>query len=89
MPRLDSLLHYRIVDVSTVKELARRWFREEYYQALRLKTASHRAMPDILESIKELKFYREQDIHCKRVQQSKQSRSKYVYLTNFAACGSV
>ncbi|XP_075748618.1 oligoribonuclease, mitochondrial isoform X3 [Rhipicephalus microplus] len=58
MPRLDSLLHYRIVDVSTVKELARRWFREEYYQALRLKTASHRAMPDILESIKELKFYR-------------------------------
>uniref|UniRef100_A0A1E1XG18 Probable oligoribonuclease n=1 Tax=Amblyomma aureolatum TaxID=187763 RepID=A0A1E1XG18_9ACAR len=58
MPRLDALLHYRIVDVSTVKELARRWFREEYYQALRLKTASHRAMPDIMESIAELKFYR-------------------------------
>uniref|UniRef100_A0A131YQ81 Probable oligoribonuclease n=1 Tax=Rhipicephalus appendiculatus TaxID=34631 RepID=A0A131YQ81_RHIAP len=58
MPRLDALLHYRIVDVSTIKELARRWFREEYYQALKLKTASHRAMPDILESIEELKFYR-------------------------------
>ncbi|KAH7977240.1 hypothetical protein HPB49_000082 [Dermacentor silvarum] len=58
MPRLDALLHYRIVDVSTVKELARRWFRDEYYQALRLKTASHRAMPDILESIEELRFYR-------------------------------
>lgn len=58
MPRLDALIHYRIVDVSTVKELARRWFKDEYYQALRLKTASHRAMPDILESIEELKFYR-------------------------------
>ncbi|KAH7945039.1 hypothetical protein HPB49_005622 [Dermacentor silvarum] len=58
MPRLDALLHYRIVDVSTVKELARRWFGDEYYQALRLKTASHRAMPDILESIEELRFYR-------------------------------
>lgn len=58
MPRLNALMHYRIVDVSSVKELARRWFKEEYYQALRLKTASHRAMPDIMESIEELKFYR-------------------------------
>lgn len=56
MPQLDAFLHYRIVDVSTIKELARRW-----YPGLDVppKKESHRALDDILESIAELRFYRE------------------------------
>ncbi|XP_016853624.2 oligoribonuclease, mitochondrial isoform X1 [Anolis carolinensis] len=57
MPQFLRHLHYRIVDVSTVKELCRRWFPEEYASAPR-KAASHRALEDIKESIKELQFYR-------------------------------
>lgn len=51
-------LHYRIIDVSTIKELSRRWYPEEYSLAPQ-KKSSHRALEDIQESIKELKFYRE------------------------------
>lgn len=58
MPQFMSHLHYRIVDVSTVKELCRRWYPETYEKAPR-KRASHRALADIKESIKELKFYRQ------------------------------
>jgi len=58
MPTLESYLHYRIVDVSTVKELARRW-RPELLDALRKENA-HTALADIRESIAELRFYREQ-----------------------------
>ncbi|CEM03513.1 unnamed protein product [Vitrella brassicaformis CCMP3155] len=56
MPKLERYLHYRIVDVSTVKELCRRW----YPAALTppLKKGRHRALEDIRESIEELKFYR-------------------------------
>ncbi|KAJ3588842.1 hypothetical protein NHX12_009696 [Muraenolepis orangiensis] len=50
-------LHYRIIDVSTIKELCRRWFPEEYKLAPH-KKASHRALDDIQESIRELRFYR-------------------------------
>ena len=57
MPRLDSHLHYRNVDVSTVKELARRWFPRIYFNAP-AKHGGHRALADILESIRELRFYR-------------------------------
>ena len=57
MPRLASHLHYRNVDVSTVKELARRWYSDEYRQAPK-KTGGHRALGDIEDSIKELKYYR-------------------------------
>ncbi|KAL2076874.1 hypothetical protein ACEWY4_027521 [Coilia grayii] len=58
MPQFMSQLHYRIVDVSTVKELCRRWYPEEYRKAPS-KRGSHRALDDIRESIKELKFYRQ------------------------------
>lgn len=58
MPRLDAHLHYRIVDVSTIKELCRRWYPADHREALRRKTGSHRALADIKESIDELKFYR-------------------------------
>jgi oligoribonuclease len=58
MPELDAHLHYRIIDVSSVKELARRWYPRAYYNAPR-KTGGHRALADIRESIAELRYYRE------------------------------
>ncbi|MEY9849895.1 oligoribonuclease [Streptacidiphilus sp. MAP5-3] len=58
MPALESHLHYRIVDVSSVKELARRWYPRAYYNSPK-KQGNHRALADIRESIAELKYYRE------------------------------
>ncbi|HEX5087242.1 MAG TPA: oligoribonuclease, partial [Nocardioides sp.] len=58
MPNLESFLHYRIVDVSSIKELSRRWFPRAYYSAP-AKTGNHRALADIQESIEELRYYRE------------------------------
>lgn len=57
MKDLDAFLHYRIVDVSSIKELSRRWFPRVYYQAP-AKNGGHRALADILESIRELDYYR-------------------------------
>jgi oligoribonuclease len=57
MPRLDNHLHYRNVDVSSIKELARRWFPRVYFNAP-AKNGGHRALADILESIRELDYYR-------------------------------
>ena len=57
MPRLVDWLHYRIIDVSTVKELAKRWYPELEEFA---KQERHRAMEDIRESIAELRWYRQQ-----------------------------
>ncbi len=57
MPRLDAHLHYRNVDVSSVKELARRWYPRAYFNAP-AKDGGHRALADILESIRELAYYR-------------------------------
>ena len=58
MPALDAYLHYRMVDVSSVKELARRWYPRVYF-ASPPKHGGHRALADIKESIKELRYYRE------------------------------
>ncbi len=58
MPDLDSFLHYRIVDVSSIKELSRRWFPKAYFAAP-AKRGNHRALADIQESIEELRYYRE------------------------------
>ena len=57
MKRLDEHLHYRLVDVSSIKELIRRWFPTIYYNSP-AKAGGHRALADIRESIEELKFYR-------------------------------
>jgi oligoribonuclease len=57
MPELVGHLHYRIIDVSSIKELARRWYPRVYY-ASPAKTGGHRALADILESIDELRYYR-------------------------------
>jgi len=57
MPNLDKFLHYRNIDVSSLKELSRRWFPRVYFQ-LPKKTGNHRALADSLESIQELRYYR-------------------------------
>ncbi|MEM7435253.1 MAG: oligoribonuclease [Myxococcota bacterium] len=58
LPEVEDWLHYRNVDVSTVKELARRWYPTEY-SGRPNKKGAHRAMDDILESIAELQYYRQ------------------------------
>jgi len=58
MPELDDFLHYRMVDVSSIKELARRWYPRAYFASPE-KHGGHRALADIRESIKELQYYRE------------------------------
>ncbi|WP_432160346.1 oligoribonuclease [Streptomyces sp. NRRL F-5630] len=58
MAELEGFLHYRIVDVSSIKELARRWFPRAYFNAPE-KKGNHRALADIRESIAELRYYRE------------------------------
>jgi oligoribonuclease len=57
MTRIDGFLHYRIVDVSSIKELVRRWYPRVYFAAP-AKAGNHRALADIRESIEELRYYR-------------------------------
>jgi oligoribonuclease len=58
MPDLDEYLHYRMIDVSSIKELAKRWY-PRVYQSQPDKGLSHRALADIRESIHELAYYRQ------------------------------
>nr|XP_022910903.1 probable oligoribonuclease [Onthophagus taurus] len=58
LPKIDNYLHYRIIDVSTIKELCQRWNENIYRKAPR-KVCDHRALSDIKESIKELKYYKD------------------------------
>jgi oligoribonuclease len=58
MPTFEHHVHYRSVDVSSIKELVRRWYPRVYYQAP-TKTGNHRALADVQESIEELRYYRE------------------------------
>ena len=57
MPALDSYLHYRMIDVSSIKELCRRWYPRVYF-GQPVKGLAHRALADIRESIRELEYYR-------------------------------
>ena len=57
MPQLDDYLHYRLIDVSSIKELVRRWYPRVYYRSPE-KTGNHRALGDTFDSIDELKYYR-------------------------------
>lgn len=57
MPKLSEFLHYRTIDVSSIKELTRRWYPKVYFNAP-AKTGNHRALGDIKDSIAELSFYR-------------------------------
>ncbi len=58
MPDIDQHLHYRLIDVSSIKELSRRWFPKVYFNSPD-KTGNHRALADIRESIAELRYYRD------------------------------
>ena len=58
MPELEGFVHYRSVDVSSIKELARRWYPKVFFNAP-TKSGGHRALADIRESIEELRYYRE------------------------------
>jgi oligoribonuclease len=58
MPELDAHLHYRLIDVSSVKEIARRWYPRAYFASPE-KNGNHRALGDIRESIAELRYYRD------------------------------
>ena len=58
LPEIDRFLHYRSVDVSTVKELARRWYPDAFAAAPE-KAGGHRALDDIRESLAELRYYRQ------------------------------
>jgi oligoribonuclease len=58
MPELDAHLHYRLVDVSSVKEISRRWYPRAYFNSPE-KKGNHRALGDIRESIAELRYYRD------------------------------
>jgi oligoribonuclease len=58
MPTFERHVHYRSVDVSSIKELVRRWYPRVYYQAP-VKSGNHRALADVQESIEELRYYRE------------------------------
>jgi oligoribonuclease len=57
MPQLDAHLHYRMIDVSSIKELCRRWYPRAYF-GQPAKGLTHRALADVLESIRELEYYR-------------------------------
>ncbi|MGI5486446.1 oligoribonuclease [Microtetraspora malaysiensis] len=57
MPLVDDYLHYRMIDVSSIKELARRWYPRTYFASPE-KQGGHRALADITESIRELRYYR-------------------------------
>ena len=57
MPQVDKHLHYRVIDVSSLKELVRRWWPKVYFQAP-AKTGNHRALGDVKDSIAELRYYR-------------------------------
>jgi oligoribonuclease len=58
MPDIDQYLHYRLIDVSSIKELARRWYPKAYFNSPE-KTGNHRALADTRESIAELRYYRD------------------------------
>lgn len=59
MPKLENYFHYRNIDVSTLKELARRWSPALYQQTQKLKQSKHEALADIQESIEEMRYYRD------------------------------
>lgn len=58
MPTLNEYLHYRLIDVSTIKEICRRW-NPDLYKSIPKKEYTHRALQDIKESVEELKFYKQ------------------------------
>ena len=88
MTELDGHLHYRMVDVSSVKELARRWYPRVYFNAPK-KGGGHRALADILESVQELRYYRAALFVPQPGPTSEQAQAVAASLTGQAAAASV
>ena len=76
MKQLAEYLHYRTIDVSTIKELSRRWYPKAYFAAP-AKTGNHRALGDIQDSIEELKYYRSAVFSAKAVK-AKPARNRFL-----------
>lgn len=83
MPLLTEHLHYRIIDVSSVKELVRRWFPRAYYNSP-TKRGDHRALADIIDSIKELRYYRDAVFVPDPGPSSEEARAAAATATSFA-----
>lgn len=81
MPALDEFLHYRNVDVSSIKELAKRWYPRTYFQ-LPKKSGGHRALADIKESIQELAYYRKTILVAAPGPSTEEAKSAAESLTN-------
>lgn len=77
MKELAEFLHYRTIDVSTIKELARRWYHKAYFAAP-AKTGNHRALGDIQDSIEELRYYRSA-VFAQNSSVSKPSRNRFLH----------
>jgi oligoribonuclease len=86
MPELDRYLHYRMIDVSSIKELARRWYPRVYF-AQPAKGMSHRALADIIESVRELAYYRETLFVTQPGPTSEQAQAVAARLTGQAQAG--
>ena len=76
MPELDDYLHYRSIDVSSLKELCRRWY-PAIYRKRPGKAEQHRALGDIQESIEELRYYRDRDVRRRRAEAHAADRTEY------------
>src|SRR5690606_22697569 len=87
MPEVEGWLHYRNVDVSSIKELARRWYPRVYFASPE-KTGNHRALGDIKDSINELRYYRETVFVPQPGPDTNESRAAAVSVTNAAASSS-
>ena len=74
LPELDRYLHYRSIDVSSFKELCRRWYPEVYKQPPG-KAETHRALADVRESIAELRYYREHMLRSRRAADGRRQRA--------------
>ena len=76
MKQLAEFLHYRTIDVSTIKELSRRWYPKAYFAAP-AKTGNHRALGDIQDSIAELAYYR-QAVFARKVVENKRTKNRFL-----------
>jgi oligoribonuclease len=76
MKQLAEFLHYRTIDVSTIKELSRRWYPKAYFAAP-TKTGNHRALGDIQDSIAELAYYR-QAVFARKVVENKRTKNRFL-----------
>ena len=76
MKQLAEFLHYRTIDVSTIKELSRRWYPKAYFAAP-AKTGNHRALGDIQDSIAELAYYR-QAVFARKAVENKRTKNRFL-----------